>query len=127
MTINTNPVRTLQLLQKAVEERGEDYVYPVEWKTASSADAAVMTLCMYVQPDGSGPACIAGYVMHEYGASLDFLKKHEGETTPNPGRELGVDTMSLILLFDAQGVQDQGLPWGQALARARMRYASESF
>lgn len=115
--IETTPEQTLKYLREAVAERGEDYVYPNELKMYYR-DGPEPTMCRYVKPDGSGPACIVGVVLHKYGVSLETLAEHETEAGWRVARELGVDTRSRQMLSTAQDAQDGGKTWGAALVNA---------
>lgn len=115
MTLHTSPERTLELLQQAVDERGADFVYPAEWKDDGTSEG----MCMYVQPDENGPACIVGYVLHAYGVALDDLSGAEGMGADNACTIFGVDARSTRMLTLAQISQDNKHTWGHAVQRAR--------
>lgn len=121
MTIETTPERTLQLLQKAVEERGEDFVYPDEWK-GGTEDNVYPSTCRYVLRGDSKPACIAGYVFHAYGMPLQELSQHEGKSAWKLAEEVDVDSASSAMINAAQVAQDDGKSWGSALAAAVLEY-----
>lgn len=132
--IHTTPERTLELIDQAVRERGKEFVYPTEWKThAGRWDDEVLdlaydrapTLCMYVQRDQVGPACIVGYVLHEYGVSLGELSSTEGIAASGACESFGVDIESRELLMTAQNAQDVGKSWGEALDIARDEYEAQ--
>ena len=116
--IKTTPVKTIELLGKAVEERGEDYTYPEDWKIYLDPDEQ-SGQCMYVQPDMAGPACIVGHVLYAYGLSLEELETIESRTALAAGLEFGVDSASVNLLMTAQRAQDSGQTWGEAFDLAK--------
>lgn len=122
MTIKTTPERTLELLKQAVGERGADFVFPVEWKMNTSDE--VEGMCTYVQPRKSGPACIVGYVLHEYGVRLEELAAVEGQTAFGVATAFGADGVSAEILLDAQIQQDGGATWDDAYTYAANNYES---
>ena len=109
----------VEALDAVVAERGEGYVYPDEWREG--------TYCLYVRPDGEGPACIAGAVYFRLGVSLDLLRGCEHNSALQVaeaayGRIPEADDIGRFLMV-AQGAQDRGESWGnardEALAWAR--------
>lgn len=112
----TSAERTLELLKQAVGERGADFVFPMEWKMQRTGT------CTYVQPNQTGPACIVGYVLHEYGVTLDELAAFEGLSAATVTIQLGVDNESAEILFDAQTRQDSGATWDDSYQYAANIY-----
>lgn len=49
-------------LERAVEERGADFVYPEEWRETKIRHDTEIHLCRYRLPDGR-PGCIVGLAM----------------------------------------------------------------
>lgn len=101
-------------LKKALEDRGEGYVYPESEKVSG--------VCMYATADGA-PSCIVGYVLNELDPEKFAevakweRKKVTGDTTVDDAwRELGLDLYrdQVEALEAAQIAQDNGKPWGQA-------------
>lgn len=118
-------------MRKAVETKGEDYVYP-------------MGGCTYSNPDGS-PSCIVGHVLADVTPkTYDAIHKEENSTgvgqffflvaggsythRDSEGNETPVcgeihaptptETELLRAALDAaQQVQDGGEPWGEAYDR----------
>lgn len=120
--IETTPEQTLQYLREAVAARGEHYVYPEEWKMYYHGEDTP-TMCKYVTPDGSGPACIVGVVLHKYGVSLETLTERETQAGWRVAHELGADYVSRQMLSAAQHAQDAGDSWGSALRQAESERA----
>lgn len=95
-------------MRKAVEDRGEGYIYP--------EDEMFNDGCQYKREDGS-PSCIIGYVLNYIDPKLvpergDPIKASEVLAA------LGVEDDYLIdAATTAQSLQDNQLPWGAALAR----------
>lgn len=101
-------------MEQAVAERGEDWVYPDEWKSEYGT-------CLYVvhSPLGSrGAACLIG-------RAIEIVT---GELVPDEFEEKGADTVLRdcyaveddqlrIAARYAQRTQDVFGTWGEALAR----------
>lgn len=122
------------ILDKALKERGEDWVFPQydECKTCQSnnwedyepcqwhRDAC----CRYFAPDGS-PACLVGYVISETvdRSHLDMVEieaQHALDAFSvlyNWGA-LAVEERTAEMLYRAQELQDKGISWGEAVAAA---------
>jgi len=109
--------QTIEALNKAVEEKGADYVYPIGQPGFSNATNG----CLYKSPDDSSvPLCIVGNVLNQFG----FLKQAE-EGTSAEGLyviQTEFDEESLYLLDLAQSSQDSGRAWGEAA-----KYAQETY
>jgi hypothetical protein len=89
-----------ELAKKAVAERGEDFVYPDEWKSEDN-------VCLYKLPNGE-PGCIVGYMFPNY----YFI---EGEGASENLTSVVVDRFAGMYLNVLQGRQDIGNTWGEAL------------
>jgi hypothetical protein len=103
VSINYEEARAL--LEKAIADKGEDWVYP-DWTSN----------CVYFYADGT-PACIIGHALSYAGVTLQEL---------GSGNEIDVDALArsygwvamdedAIKLFEVvQEEQDRGKPWGEA-------------
>lgn len=99
------------LLDRAVAERGEDYVYPEEERTA-------MGDCRYFF-DGH-PSCIIGHVLAYKGIGAEQIKDYEGKYVGAVISKFFVPAIDVALLFtEAQSMQDNGHSWGQAVSEAK--------
>lgn len=117
--------QTLEWLERAVAERGEDFNYCKTYKRGIDAVSAGQTGCRYVEGGTqSEPGCIAGLVFTYAGVSLDDLARREGEAADNIARSFGFTRDAALVLQEAQSVQDSYRTWGEALAAARA-YAEE--
>jgi len=98
------------LLVKAIEEKGEGYVYP-------RRPVSETYMCRYVL-DGK-PSCLIGHAMYYNGDPLAEIAKHEGRGAYAPVSALhqGLDWYVIHALQEAQGGQDVGETWGSALRR----------
>jgi hypothetical protein len=102
------------LLLQSVADRGADYLYPKD------SDGS----CNYVR-DGAA-SCLVGQALYHAGLPIDRLAEFdEGGLTPANefSKELLRDgytlTQRAAKLFQlAQELQDDGVPWGEAVARA---------
>lgn len=132
--------KAIELLREVVAEVGADHVY----NAPIVRDSGAFGMCRYVHHDGNytdsiegdaTPGCIVGQALHRYGVSLEFLNQVEG---------LGADQIAIKehlnrkhipahidppitekagqVLRAAQWEQDNGLPWGVALAKAEAEY-----
>lgn len=97
----------IALLERAVKERGEDYVYP-------DAERSAYGECQYFI--GRAPGCLIGLVMTYVGADAEDANEGEGVSSQNWPVNLTPGAISVFSL--AQEVQDQGGTWGQAFAEA---------
>lgn len=103
--------RAVQLLNDAVKEKGHDYVYPSRGE------------CVYIK-DGK-PSCIVGHVLVAAGLPVIAFGGCSGEMRHNSAGirhlskvlELDMDHDTVELLREVQWSQDNGTPWGQAVAQ----------
>jgi len=118
------PEKALELLERAVKERGEDYVYDEQIRGISGLGVED-ELCHYLNEDGS-PSCIVGYALSYLAEELDatgivdqLLAADQSIPVPTPRglhfEEITIPTPALDLLSYVQSVQDHGEPWGEAL------------
>lgn len=125
-TIDTT--EALTLLNRAVEEKGKDFIY--EDQTGS------LSQCAYFH--GDEPGCIVGHVMSYVGVKPEHLVHQEenfnrGATIDSPDLAKALAENADIeftddakwALLQAQCDQDRGAIWGDALASAEV-WASEN-
>jgi hypothetical protein len=104
-----------EAMKKAVQEKGEDYTY-VQYGGE----------CYYRHPDTKEKSCLIGHVLVEVGVEstlIDALERFSigailSEARPPfalPLREV-FDKRTIYAMNVAQESQDQGSPWGDALA-----------
>lgn len=120
--------RAIELLTAAVEERGEDYIYP---------EAAMGMTCRYMDPTIDQPSCIVGLALTRAGVSfVNHVFQNGGRAYVNgpitsvrqhlerlnPGLHITVEAERAFR--KAQLWQDSGEPWGRALAAALKTYAT---
>jgi hypothetical protein len=121
--------RTKELLAEAVAERGADYVYTTPNGTVVTPESGLR--CLYVHrnnAEGELPepvaGCIAGLVLHKAGVSLEALRGHEDQPADDVLERLETnevargDAAVRTLLRNVQRRQDDGQPWGQAVANS---------
>ena len=134
MTVNITTESVLASFDKALAQKGEDFVYPTHIIDQFGT-------CRYVY-DGE-PSCIVGFVLADHGVPLTQLSIWEGNDSQGliEGLEYSLDiTVSdpgaKTLLAIAQSVQDtdvrdyaerdEELPnntWGNAVAEAKRIHA----
>lgn len=105
------------LLDKAVEDKGADYVYP-RHEGEEGSEAAEAGGCMYREDDGS-PSCIVGHVIAYAGGDLRRVPEGLGAGHAVKLAGLSVDETTETLLIRAQMAQDSGASWGMAVGRAK--------
>lgn len=120
-----------ELLNKAVEAKGADYVDPASINDSRS--------CSYVTFDGQ-PSCIVGHVLHYLDVDLsdfhtagsvdmiiDIPRDYENELTGQPGTlrtghgkpvDIEFTPEAFLILTKAQEEQDGGAKWGPAVELA---------
>ena len=105
-----------ELLDKAIAERGADYVYNPPEEMASQGQ------CYYVH--GDQPGCIVGHVLNLFGVSLETLSTVEGNDAFYAIRKLLPSTSEVVreFLTDIQHNQDNGMRWGEAVNEARAEF-----
>src|SRR5215207_3245486 len=108
MTYNSD--QTIELLQRAVAEKGDGYVYP-------GADGYDTFSCRYADYLTVAPSCLIGHVLDYLGLLSEAAEGHSAnrmEVVHNqftPG--------SALVLRAAQILQDKGHAWGEALIAAK--------
>lgn len=134
MTISLTTENVLDLLEKAVEDRGIDYVYPNDQKDPNEYGKE-QSVCRYVfrGPRGElqGPGCILGHVLATAGVPVKVMAPYDvasnGQTTPGVDLLRNLFQQGLIeydhnvdtMLEAAQSTQDNGSTWGEAYNSAR--------
>ena len=94
-------------LERAVAERGEDFVYPEAWMTSANA-------CQYSLRDGT-PACIIGLALSYIDPGIVPGSGEFGSSDAGM-EELGVEDDVLIIAARAAQIrQDRGYTWGRSL------------
>lgn len=98
---------TKRLLERAVEDKGGDYVY----RGADDEGG-----CQYFK-EGK-PSCLVGHVLNYLGVSPDQVT--EGETAGDELKLLGfeLDSRTELLVNKAQRKQDLGYYWDEAVRSA---------
>jgi len=109
----------VSLLERAVAEKGADYVYPRAHRLAG---------CVYFEEETKAPSCIVGHVLAYKGVDPEpFIEdvNLNGDTVDSllsddedPGF-VNTDGRTKSLLSWVQHIQDNGKPWGDAVYRAR--------
>lgn len=92
-------------LREAVAERGEDWVYPSEWRETPLGG------CLYFR-DGE-PACLFGLALSKHGYTSYDVREYVG---------IGVFLRAYAPEFieaagKSQILQDEGATWGEALTK----------
>lgn len=128
MTTVVDADKAIELLERAVEEKGADYVDP---------DAATVG-CNYADAKGN-PLCIVGHVVSYLGVDLrpvvlvdeGYYEREElwghgvsaielnyaNDAAPHPG--FSFTNEAIWALGRAQTMQDNGETWGEALEAAK--------
>lgn len=118
------------LFQKAIEEKGADYVYEAPEGTSTCA-----YLAHKEEEDESGevvhveyldtPGCIVGNALMRCGATRNDLLPINTEQASTALKELGLPLPSPVkeAINSTQGRQDGGATWQDALEYGREQYA----
>lgn len=102
--------KAIELLNRAIEEKGKDYVYP-----RASVDG--QNTCYYVE--NGAPSCIVGHILAWAGVALDDIAAYEGEAAHEPVLDLVKAPQDVVdALEQAQEIQDRAEPWGVAVSTA---------
>lgn len=107
------PEKALELLRKARDLKGADYVYKPE---TLSATGHRLDGCKYLEPDGS-PSCIVGHVFVWAG----IAEIEEDRDADSLASEYGLPDVVGDILATAQAEQDSGLTWGEAVEAAERK------
>lgn len=122
----------VQALEAVVERKGRDYVYQkpsVQWPEDDKWEVHFVGdggNCLNWLPDGT-PSCIVGQLVVDKG----WLPGTPGDITDNESSEvtelfteldIEVDEKTMQLLRLAQTNQDLGIPYGEAVDRAKDRW-----
>lgn len=127
MTIEIDKARALRLLEEAVAERGESYLY-------GTPDGS----CVYVTKDGQ-PSCGVGLALAKAGVPADVLAyidyNRDGAYESNRFDETQIDALDIVdylrekdVVIEAEAAevfrtfqreQDLEIPWGAALDEAK--------
>lgn len=94
-------------LEKAVEERGDKYIYPDKLKTHDG-------FCRYRLDDGT-PGCIVGLAMSYLSPQTNL---EEGKSVFYTLAQVA-DDYAIWVASRAQRKQDRGHTWGEALIEAK--------
>ena len=114
-----NLEETIAMARKAVEERGEDWVYPKEgqeWRFEGPGDDW-NGACRYALADDSDepkPACIVGHVLHQVGVLEDFADSQRSSAA----LDIPFTREAAHFLNLAQIDQDSGYSWGESVRHA---------
>jgi hypothetical protein len=128
-----------QLLVKAIEEKGEDYVYedPIDWSVVPENDrwkeckylqhetayatatqvgdkTGYVDVQVFIEGKVTGPACLVGHAWYYDGRPVEALVAAEGTSAKMLLDDLDEDVAYAVDL--AQSSQDRGETWGEALA-----------
>lgn len=108
MTFPYSSEQFVEAMRKAVAERGEDFVYPIEWRLAGEQNG----ICQYTI-DGA-PACIVGAALyHMTGKVYEGLNESADEVLRT---YFGIANEAVTTAAaHAQEAQDANKTWGEAL------------
>lgn len=124
--IKINAQRALALLQEAVAERGDQFVYAQESKVVRGAHENLEERGCWYELNGA-PSCGVGIALHKAGVTLrllDTLDQAPGDTSitavdhilSENGVELTLGALTVFSQFQTN--QDLQATWGEALQDA---------
>lgn len=114
----------IELLEKAVDQRGRDYIYK-----GDEREMGVTPVCVYVESENDVlvPSCGVGLALHLGGVSTSDLDVNPAHTASQLVSDLmdqeiigGADSIALQILNIFQSFQDRGRTWGHALDFAKV-------
>jgi hypothetical protein len=107
--------RAVELAYEVLDEFGEAYVYPTEHKRVEHEGSTPS--CVYVHDEN--PSCLVGQILYRHGVSVEDLAANEfkGGWTVSE-RLANADFYARFFLDVAQGKQDSGMSWGEAVRLA---------
>jgi hypothetical protein len=117
MTVHLTLDLAKQLVERAIAEKGEDYVY-----LPPGGRVGEPCLNWHLQPDGQMvPGCIVGHVWHYLGFTNEDTG--QGDAKHVLGYLEGYDHLTYTedaadFLYAVQDQQDRGVPWGEAYKEA---------
>lgn len=130
MSVTLTIENVVKAVEEAVELKGSDYVYPSN--EPDPLRESVIGACQYVR--SGAPSCLVGHALVSLGVPLNRLASFDLQYAnsakavldtlyaeaiidfENAGEEL--DEIETFLMA-AQGKQDEGFTWGEALTAAR--------
>jgi hypothetical protein len=106
------PVTFTEAIRAAVAQRGRDHLY-----TGQDGRAPVRgSNCWYVHQKTGEAGCVIGLALNLLGITLEQLAENEGENADQLLSRLGIGTArERAAAIVAQGRQDGGATWGEAL------------
>lgn len=111
---NVNDVR--DALSATISKVGRDYVYPESERLSLSSLEDSRGMCQYLNESGE-PSCLVARAVRKLIPNAEFSEFRA--TGSQPWAEQ-FDDRALTLLQKAQGYQDNGYTWSDALYRATM-------
>lgn len=102
----------LAALEWAAEQKGADYVYPEELK---EPDTGGVLTCRYRSSATGEPCCIVGMAVDHLRPGFTFREYQPAHLV----LDCAADDDARHIAADAQNVQDEGLPWREAVNYAR--------
>lgn len=106
----------ISLLQRAIEEKGADYIYPLA-ATVEARRLGQVGKCKNYLDDGT-PSCIVGHVFHYMGIHPEMYGQTDDAWAVAFDLGFELDERTLTLLRRVQYSQDDGAPWGEAVSNA---------
>lgn len=122
--------KAIELLEKQVADKGEDYVYPYATCLYFAEEKTLDAEYEPVEVECGTPLCIVGNVYADLGLTAEDLYFHDydsvtvsqdgqvGENLPNPDKVVLTEE-AIQVLQTAQIHQDAREPWGKALEAAK--------
>lgn len=122
--ITITKANVIELLERAVAEKGADYIDPsTEYDNCSYLNT-------FDDTSNDKPGCIVGHVLHYAGADADLLHRWDANVSGLTSEQIvaadefeleGVmlDLPAFTALMTAQNHQDKSETWGRALEAAK--------
>lgn len=120
--IKINYARALELVDQAIEEKGEDYVYTNDRGQTAHKDTIIKCSNWHEIDGKMVPGCIVGDALHRGGVKLTQMNKSmaAGDLVEALLSDEIAHVTDKVMMFLAyiQNAQDRGNTWGEARAKA---------
>lgn len=133
-TLTDDDRKFIDAMDAAVAERGEDWVYPLPARDPDAIAGVVAdgwhvpntTTCVYMTDEGD-PACLIGLAL--YKINPDLVPNYDASSSEydmdafsvlarlSEAGDLKLSERTMSAAYAAQRLQDDGAPWGQAIAK----------
>lgn len=120
--IEINYARALELVDQAIKEKGEDYVYTNDQGQTASSETLISCFNWHETDGKMVPGCVVGDALHRAGVRLTEMSKSmaAGDLVEALFMDevAHITDMAMVFFSRIQNAQDAGSTWGEAQAKA---------